>query len=333
MKKLFVFLLFFLICFPAFSVLVDSNILGQIVEFPSDYQLQIGENIFSYFPENNTLEGVKKTNILLFKEKQIKVFEYYQANKENHEYNCTVSLDLKNGKRITEFFIDGFKTKQIINLGKTKTTTNYFYDNGYLSYKTISEEGGFLKFVYYYRNGQDQSLIAMKTFESDNQDFVLINEDYQVENGKLITKGENGLYITQDLEKPEVKFSSSNDKFTVTEVDSNDNLLTNIKVFNKQGLQESLEKKKDDQTIYDKNFSYENGELIKTIEKEGNQTTISEFQNNVLKTQTIKENDVTIKIVNFDEDKVIETLFEKGEAFANVTYGPDRIKILSIDYL
>ncbi|MDD4082633.1 MAG: hypothetical protein WC162_01950 [Sphaerochaetaceae bacterium] len=332
MKKVIIFLICLFLGFSVFADLVNSNILGQVVDLNSDYKLQVGDKIFSYFPENPSLEGKKSTNILFYKDKQIKVFEYYLAFKENHENRCEVSINLTNGKRIKDFYLDGYKTKRIFDGGKSVVTTNYFYTNGYLSYETISKEDS-LKFIYFYRNNLDQSLIAMKVYESDNQYLVLVNKNYQVENGKLITKGNNGLYITQDLNSPEVKFSNENDKFTVTEVDKKDNLLTNIKVFNNQGLQESLEKKKDNEIIYNKNYTYLENELVKTIEIESDKTTINEYENNVLKKQTIKENDVTIKIVNYNEDKVVETLFEKGEAFANVTYGPDRIKILSIDYL
>jgi len=333
MKKLLIFLICLFICFSAFSTLVNSNILGQAVELDSDYKLQIGEIIFSYFPDNDNLEGTKKTNLLFFKDKQIKVFEYYLASNDNHEYRCEVSLNLKNGKRITEFFLDGYKTKQIVRIGETISTINYFYDNDYLSYETISGDDVPLKFVYFYRNSLDQSLIAMKIYLEDQQDLILVNRNYQVENGKLISKGNNGLYITQDLTTPEVKFTSEDDKFTVTEINKIDNLVTDTKVFNNQGLQESLERKKNKEIIYSKNYFYDDKQLIRTIEKEENRTTISEYQNNAIKQQTIIENDVTIKVVNFNEDTVVETLFEQGQAFVNVTYGPDRIKILSIDYL
>jgi len=333
MKKTFIFLICLFFGFSVFATLINSNVLGQIVDFNSDYKLQVGQNIFSNFPENPTLSGKKKTNLLYYKDKQIKVFEYYLAYQDNKEYKCEVSLNLLTGQKIIEYYLDGYKTKQIIESGNLVTSKNFFYDNGYLSYETISNEESLLEFVYFYRNSLDQSLIAIKTYDSEKETLILINKNYQLENGKLLTKGENGLYITQDLDKPEVKFSNEDDKFTVTEVDKINSSIINIKVFNKQGLQESLEKKKDNEIIYNKNYIYEENQIVQTIESEGLKTTINEYENNLLKKQTIKENDVTIKMVNFNDDKVVETLFEKGEPFASVTYGPDRIKILSIDYL
>jgi len=330
MKKQLTVILILMISLCIFANTINSNVLGQTTEKDSAYQLKYNGQSIARYPGDFSLSSTKSSYSLYKENLLIKTFDYYSVNNQNHNYYCSIVKDSQTSDINIKYYKDNYKTREINQTNEGIVTNNYFYDENLLSYKIITGPNGTI-YIYYYRAQSNGSLVAIKTVTKEKETISLINNDYQMEDGNLIIKGNNGLYITQSLAEPKVEFSKTDENLTV--VTTKDEITT-TKLYNAESLLIKCIKEKDNAIIYSETLTYDdNLSLIQTIETEGNKITESDYESNNLKEQTIKENNVTIKKVDFYENKVIETLYENGEAFAAVTYGIDRMKVISIDYL
>ncbi|MCR5761573.1 MAG: hypothetical protein K6F82_06250 [Sphaerochaetaceae bacterium] len=173
----------------------------------------------------------------------------------------------------------------------------YTYLNGLLLFTTIVDAQGNITTEYYLRDPSDFSLIAVKT---DNS--VLFKESEQPYKGNFTTdENDNIIYVESD----------------------------SVYTYSVSGL--LLKEEREDTVIqyeYDEN-SVLTGKTTINGNKEYREyytgekvTSYEEYENSLLKESGV-----------YSTDGLIKTVYNRGRAVAKITYGPDLIKILKIEYL
>ena len=295
MKKLSLILLLLMIASSLSAQIYRSNQLNQHLEE------------LSSIPQTGYAIEVNGTTSVLYLDGKavLSINESKQGTERTIE-----QVELESGNKKTMFYRNGLLTREISYIGEKVEETAYTYLNGHLAFCSFISDGETVDTIFFLRSSDNDEPVAVK----DNEGLRFMSSSYMFQSGELYEILASNLVLTGDyevLESGEIQVVLEDGIYTY----SSDGLLLKVE----QGSAVTL------------NY-YEGTILVRSELTDGNQNTVTVYENGRENEVFVYEKDELISRTIFPDTGKVQTLYSNGRELATVYYKPDNRTVDRIEY-